>query len=91
MKEIEFNINNHIRVQLTDVGRKALRDKYDELNEFANGALGEYEEPEEDAEGWSRWQMWVLMEGIGHKFGSGMNPPIYTSIKIEVDENKHKG
>ena len=80
----EFNINEHIWVQLTDVGKQALKDKHDELNRFAKGILGEYEPPEEDAEGWSRWQMWDLMGGIGHKFGNGMNPPINTTIRIDI-------
>ena len=84
MKLLDFNINNYVRVQLTDVGRQALKAKHDELNDFANGALGEWKPPEEDADGWSRWQMWELMKGVGDRCGNGFKVPIYTQIKIEI-------
>ena len=83
MKTVEFNINNYIFVQLTDIGRAELKKKHDEMNEWTKGLLGEFS-LEEDKEGWSKWQMWELMSKLGCKCGHGSRVPFYTTIKIEL-------
>jgi hypothetical protein len=59
---IEFNVNNYVYVQLTDVGREALRERHNKL--FTSSKI-EYIPPEEDSDGWSRWHMWELMQVLG--------------------------
>ena len=58
---IEFNINNYCYVQLTDAGRKELKQQHDELNKHFNGMLGDYKPAQEDNDGWSKWQMHSVM------------------------------
>ena len=77
---IEFNINDYIYVQLTDVGRETINEYYEMPSMLINDKF-EFE-IKEDSEGWSKWQMWDLMKIIGHKFENGMNPPIFTTIRL---------
>ena len=82
MALINFNINNHVLVKLTDVGREELRRQHNDL--FRN-CLAEhpFHPPKEDENGWSRWQQWTLMEELGSKCGMGQNMPFETEIKFE--------
>ncbi len=78
---MKFNINNYVRVKLTDRGRENHRKNHDEL--FAGWSeKPEYRPPVEDAEGWSKWQMWSLMADFGPHISIGMNPPFETEIEI---------
>lgn len=81
---IEFNVNNHVLVKLTDHGRACLRKNYDDLNAACGGKLGfKFALPKEDKDGWSRWQAWSLMSDLGPHISIGMNPPFETTIRIE--------
>ena len=82
---IDFNLNNHVRVKLTDIGREELKRQWKELNKSANGMLGLYKPIEEDEDGWSRWQAWCLMKDLGHLLNCGMHQPFETTIQIEID------
>ncbi len=68
---MKFNINNSVRVKLTEKGLKALRESH-----------SPHSPPEEDADGWSTWQLWVLMEEIGPHIHGGFGCPIETEIEI---------
>ena len=81
---IEFNINNHVYVKLTDSGLDTLRQNHDKLNEFAKGVLGEFKPPEEDEDGWSKWQLWCLMSELGHECRNGGKVPFETGIRIDA-------
>lgn len=63
---MEFNINNKVRVKLTDHGR-AIHAADDALfwasTDYPNPP--EYTPPKEDEDGWSEWQLWTLMEAFG--------------------------
>lgn len=67
-----FNINNTVRVRLTDAGREYHRRIHNEL--YARIFL--YRPPEEDADGWSRWQLWSLMQTFGPGVSLG-GPTLY--------------
>jgi hypothetical protein len=85
---VKFNINETVRVRLTDYGRAALREDWDSMTEmfFASpersAALrGEYKPPKEDEDGWSNWQLWRLMQA----FGDRMNVVLPLCFETEIE------
>ena len=88
MKTTEFNINNYVRVRLTETGINTLRDNHDALNGFAHGVLGDFAPPKEDKGGWSRWQLWELMHQLGPSCMNGFNVPFETTIQILCEGGK---
>lgn len=82
---MNFNINHEVEVQLTPLGRRLLREKYNAKRAW--GAV-EYQPPTEDAEGWSRWQLWELMAQLGPHMSMGMSLVIRTTIRIPDDPER---
>jgi hypothetical protein len=81
-----FNVNDKVRVRLTDTGRRILKLNHDAV--FI-GELAEkypYEPPKEE-DGWSEWQMWSLMNELGQHCRMGCPQPFETTIQIvkEID------
>ena len=80
---VPFNVNEYVRVKLTERGKKCLRENYDKLAQAWGGKLTfQFRLPEEDADGWSRWQMWSLMQDLGPHISMGSEPPFETSIEV---------
>lgn len=81
---MKFNINNFVKVKLTETGRKELFKQHKELRKRFH-ELPPYELlPKEDSEGWSSWQLWTLMLYFGHKmYNKGT---VLVEIDIEIDE-----
>ena len=77
-----FNLNNEVRVRLTQVGRDELKRQHDELY----ASLGKPNEPytpkKEDKDGWSTFQMWYLMNKFGYMLGMGFSSPFEIEIEI---------
>jgi hypothetical protein len=77
-----FNLNNYIRVQLTDSGRGIIRQNFADLKKSFPKLSGP-NLPNEDADGWSRWQLWNLMQTFGPHIGLGIENPFAILIQIE--------
>lgn len=78
----KFNLNNKVRVKLTDLGRAAL--EADHATFWAKaGRTMPYTPPKEDADGWSEWQLWSLMSALGGHVGMGFDNVMETTIQIE--------
>lgn len=83
---MRFNLNDYVRVRLTDHGRMIHREDFEQLRaQCPNGTL-RYSPPKEDAEGWSRWQMWNLMYHFGNAMGPGCDLPFEIDIILEVPD-----
>lgn len=83
-----FNINQYVKVRLTDHGRKILRDNYEGLKAYCGGSLRfEYRPPDEDKSGWSKWQAWRLMEEFGPHIGVSSKHPFDLNILIEASDS----
>ena len=82
---MRFNVNDHVKVKLTDVGRRAIVKNHERL---FGARANQYpmRKVDEDADGWSRWQLWDLMQEFGPHIVSGCHPPFETTIEIEVKE-----
>lgn len=85
---VPFNINETVRVKLTDHGRKIHREHFRKLNATIPVTADlKYMPPKEDAEGWSEWQMWCLMEAFGPHIGMCREQPFETSIEFQVEQS----
>jgi len=87
---MKFNINNNVRVKLTDLGRKLHRENHNKIFEFAaefrtDDYYNEFYAPIEDSAGWSTWQFWELMQIFGPYLYNGGEVPFETEIEI-LDE-----
>jgi hypothetical protein len=80
---MEFNINEYVKVKLTDYGRKVHKEDHDAFwNEVVIKNRPAYKAPIEDENGWSKWQLWALMEAFGCHTGLGIEPCFETTIEI---------
>ncbi len=80
-----FNINEWVRVKLTDRGREILQRNFHEVTErmpIHARMRRVFSPPKEDAEGWSEWQLHNLMETFGEHSGLGMVVPFHTEIQF---------
>ena len=85
MSDIKFNLNQNVRVQLTEEGREIHRKGYEDLvKQFPNISY-EYEVPKEDKDGWSKWQMWNLIQIFGSHIAMGIASPFNTTIILETE------
>ena len=85
-----INLNQIVRIQLTETGREILRQDTDKLNAWIRrenpvGTLIAYDTVIEDSGGWSRWQLWSVMQIFGSAIGPGQPPPFATEIDVETD------
>jgi hypothetical protein len=81
MSTMMFNMNDKVRVQLTDEGRRIHRANHEKL--FYNwDKMPEYHAPVETPEGWSDWQLWDLMHEFGAHCFNGCRVPFATTIEI---------
>ena len=83
-----FNVNENVRVILTDTGRNALRKHWELV--YKTRARQE-EAMDVCSPGWRtdspvKFQLWELMSIFGSVIGNGMPVPFQTTILIEIDE-----
>lgn len=84
MKQIPFNINENVKVKLTEKGLDILRANHDDLRTHVP-SLREFTPPTIDSEGYSIFQMWNLMETFGKQMYVGNTKyPFEMDIKILV-------
>lgn len=76
---MKFNVNDYVRVKLTNHGRSVLRQQREALLKPYGLPV---RLPEEDAAGWSTWQLWSLMQELGHTCGNGA--PLTFEPTIEI-------
>ncbi len=78
----KFNINDYVRVRLTEDGRGIDRMRYEEKFPRHLREKYPYRPPEENADGWSKWQLWHLMETFGRNISLGGILPFETTIEL---------
>lgn len=94
---IRFNVNDWVRVRLTDLGRAIHRKRFRELNAtLPITADFSYRPPNEDKDGWSDWQLHYLMQTFGPQMGCCSDLVFETEIEFLLsaapmtDTNKAK-
>ena len=88
---LKFNINEHVKVKLTEKGRDIYFHRYDNwLNQYPTAAyvpIATY--PEVDEDGYTEIQLWHLMEIFGPSLYNGCIVP-FEENNIYFDEDKIK-
>lgn len=84
----KFNLNDRVRVKLTDVGRAEYKRHSDEINNWISGRNADPSiliptEPTLDAEGFFETELWNAMKLFGERCGNGMPVPIETVFFIK--------
>ena len=72
-----FNVNDQVKVRLTDHGRQVLFDE-DQAWRLRDGSSNE-----EDPDGWSTWQLWDLMATFGKHIYHGCDVPFETEMLVQ--------
>lgn len=83
-----INLNDSVKVKLTDHGKDIYFHQYDELNEHikrSGGKLIEPKMPRVDAEGYTSFQLWHLMELYGPHIHMCSPLPFDVNIVIESE------
>jgi hypothetical protein len=75
---VKFNINDYVKVKLTDCGRKILEDQHTELKMVLPDAEPLHK-PDED--GLVKFQLWELMSIFGGHLFNGCQIPFETTIE----------
>jgi len=65
---LKININDKVRVRLTEYGKQCLAENYAKLS-MASPNL------KPDADGWTEWQLWHLMQEFGQHIAMGLPVP----------------
>lgn len=79
---MEFNINDIVKVKLTDVGLRIHKERWKVLNKRNPSVFHSYSPPVVDENGYTRYQMWELMERYGSAVGLAKHLPFETEIVI---------
>lgn len=79
-----FNINDNVKVRLTEHGHEILRKQYDEAVKRCPALKSMlFERYKADAEGWSEFALWDLMARFGGHTFNGCTLPFDLIIRIE--------
>lgn len=87
--ELNFNINNHVKVKLTEEGLKILESQYNEkLIKYPgiDQVIGPFEAPQVDEEGYSQFFLFELMEIFGDYVRGSDVMPFEKDIKISGED-----
>ncbi|MFW6030796.1 MAG: hypothetical protein ACOCRO_11185 [Halanaerobiales bacterium] len=88
--KMKFNINDYVKVKLTDKGNQVLKNQHYLLNRLTNGLFGEYEEKETDENGYTKFQMHELFTVFSGYIRPGeMILPFETNIIICEKEGQN--
>jgi len=80
---LDFNINDEVRIKLTDYGRSCLAENAALLSMQARMKISTPRYME-DANGWSNWQLWHLFEEFGEHIHQGGPLPFETNISFST-------
>ncbi len=81
-----INVNDCVKVKLTDKGKDIYFHRFDSLNQKANGReMIKPCYPEVDEEGYTKMQLWEVMATFGLYLHMGFDTPFETNI-ILVDK-----
>lgn len=84
----EFNVNDYVKVKLTEKGKYIYYHQFDDINENIKKIGGILLNPIElkyDDEGYTEFQMWHLMQIFGEHLYNGCKMPFETIIKFKVN------
>ena len=78
---IRINLNEPIKVKLTDLGKEIYYHQYDRINQIAGRKVCEPRFPKVDGIGYTKFQLWCFIELYGEHMGLTM-PNVIESLEI---------
>jgi hypothetical protein len=78
---MKINLNDNVRIKLTDYGRLALERQH--IAFWWSHKEVPYKPPVEDANGWSKWQFHTLMRELGNLLVVGGPLPFETDMEYD--------
>ena len=69
---IRINLNEPIKVKLTDWGKEIYYHQYDRINQIAGREICKPKFPKEDENGYTEFQLWCFIELYGEHIGMTM-------------------
>ena len=89
--DMEFNVNEKVRVILTDHGRAMHRADHEKFWLSVRLEVPPYTPPKEDADGWSEWQLCELMEAFGPHTHLGSKICFETTMNMMTSNDPNSG
>ncbi len=83
-----FNINDRVKVKLTDYGREIYYKWFDDFNKKVGKIVITPHYPKEDENGFFEAAMWSIMEVFGNHIHMGGNLPFSTTIVFHDEDLK---
>ena len=80
-ESIRINLNEPIKVKLTDWGKEIYYHQYDRTNQIAGREICKPRFPKEDENGYTEFQLWYFMELYGKHMGMTL-PNIIEPLEI---------
>lgn len=81
---MQININDYVKVKLTDRGREILKTQHEDLRKQCP-FLSEEPSYKTDEDGWSQFQMWDLMVKFGPYIFMGCDLPFETTVEFSEE------
>ena len=81
-----INLNERIKVRLTDLGKDIYYHQFDDLNERAGRCVCKPEYPKTDEDGYTEFQLWVFIELYGKHIGIAKPNVIYPNEIVCIEE-----
>ena len=78
---IRINLNETIKVKLTDWGKDIYYHQYDRINQIAGRKICKPKFPKEDENGYTEFQLWVFIELYGEHIGMTL-PNVIEPLEI---------
>ena len=78
---IRINLNEPIKVKLTDWGKEIYYHQYDRTNQIAGREICEPKFPKEDENGYTEFQLWCFIELYGEYMGMTL-PNVIEPLEI---------
>lgn len=89
IKRITINLNEYVKVKLTDYGKDIFYHQFDDVIEVAKRKGGKPPEPSMprvDEEEYTSFQLWYLMQLFGPHIGIAMPQPFDINIVYELPD-----
>lgn len=83
--ELRINLNEEVKVKLTDLGKEIYYHRYDDLNERAGREVIRPSFPKVDADGYTRFLLWDFINLYGNHIGMGF-PNVIRPLEIVCEE-----
>ena len=78
---IRINLNETVKVKLTDFGKEIYYHRYDRINQIAGREICKPKFPKEDENGYTEFQLWCFIELYGEHMGMA-SPNVIEPLEI---------